>query len=314
VTNSSQPTEFVPHPEAVIWRDGDLIRFADATVHVLSHAANRGSVVFDVLRLTSTETDLATIGLRPHIARFERSMETMGMVSRFGVGDLEAAVLETAAANAHAQTLKGGTVKIMAAWKEIPLGSVPASLEPSIHISVLPGDPPSGFDNPVRVTRSTMPKIPETILPPTLKVAAGYGPGVRQQMLARAQGFDDAIFASVTNGLAEANTDSLLVVKGEQIVAPPFDTVLDGITRRLLFELARYNGLVHDVRDVSWVEVMDADELIMTSTVDFVKPVASIDEVEFTAPGPVAKLLGAEVAALARNKHELAKKWLTIVP
>ena len=290
-----------------MWRDGEMIPFAEATIHVLSHAAHRGSEVFDVLRVVHNEQGPAAVGLREHVARFDRSMQLMGMDTPYDLGTVETAVAETVKANP-------GTVfvKLVAVWAEVAMATEPESRRPSVLIAALPAaNADVILQEPARIHISDMPKTPVSILPPSLKVAASYTAGVRQQLSAMAEGWDDVIFRSTEGRLAEATTQAMLVVQGGRIAAPPFDIVLDSITRRMLFDLAQLQGLTVESRDVHWDEVTGADELILTSTTQLVRPVGQLDDVDFDAPGPVAKQLSQAVTDLIAGNHELSSRWLT---
>ncbi|MEM9132963.1 MAG: aminotransferase class IV [Actinomycetota bacterium] len=291
--------------EAVVWRDGELIPFADATVHVLSHAAHRGTEVFDVLRVVATGSGPVALGLREHVARFDRSMQLMGMTSPYSVAAIEEAVAKTVAANPGADV-----VKLVAAWTEIALSTEPVSLVPSVVVTARPGIPTDILQPVARVASSEMPKMPAEILPPSLKVAAAYTPGVRRQ-LDLADDVDDVLFRTLDGRLAEATTQSMLVVAGDRLLAPSLDRVLDGITRRLLTELAPDVGLAVEVRDVHWDEVQGADELILTSTNNVIRPVSALDDVSYAAPGPMATALAGQVEALFAGEHALSGRWLT---
>ena len=292
----------------MIWKNGELIPFDHATVHILSHAANRGSEVFDVLRVVPSPEGPAVVGLRPHIARFEQSMELMGMEHRFDIATLEKAVADTVAANPGA-----GVVKVLAAWTEIPAAAMPESLLPSVFVAAVGEANPSVLDEPIKVMTAPMPKIPASILPPALKVAAGYTPGVRQKIMAMGSGYDDVVFRTTEGKLAEATTQSLLVVKGDRLVAPSLDTVLDGITRRLVIDAAMSADIPVEICDVDWSVVETADELFMSSTNHFVQPLCALDDRALSAPGPVAVRLGEVLDATVQGRHELAAKWLTFV-
>ena len=293
--------------ERLIWRDGELIPFGEATIHVLSHAANRGSEVFDVLRVVETGSGPAVVGLRPHVARFDRSMELMGMDPPFELAAVERAIAETVLANPGS-----AIVKLIAAWSEIAPVTTPLSTTPSIFVAALPSADGNGLiDRPVSAQTATMPKIPASILPPSLKVAASYTPGIRYQLAAAGAGFDDVVFRTIDGGLAESTTLSLLVVSGERILAPPLDTVLDGITRRLLVDIAHHDGIPVEVRHVQWDEVTSADELILTSTNHFVRPVGRLDDMLLDAPGPVACRLAEHLERLVEGQHPLSQHWLT---
>ncbi|MGF1595879.1 MAG: aminotransferase class IV [Acidimicrobiales bacterium] len=290
-----------------IWRNGQLIPSVEATIHVLSHAAHRGSEVFDVLRVLPGDGGPVAVGLRAHVARFDRSMELMSMASPYDVATLERAVAETVAANPGATT-----VKLVAAWSEIAPTSRPLSLVPSIYVAALVDrtDPISPRE-PIDVVTSDMPKIPAAVLPPGLKVAASYTPGLRQQLAADRAGHDEVIFGTMEGTLAEATTQSLLVVRHGRVLAPSLDHVLDGITRRMLVDLITSDGVVVDVRDVGWDDVAAADELILTSSNRFLTPVGRLDGRVLDAPGPVSERLAALVADLAAGTHPLSGRWLT---
>jgi branched-chain amino acid aminotransferase len=290
-----------------MWRDGELIPFAEATVHVLSHAAHRGSEVFDVLRVYHTADGPAALGLRPHVARFDRSMQMMGMESPYDVGTLEKAVAETVLANPGSRF-----VKLVGVWDEVAMATEPESRRPSVLIAALPSDDSDDpLSKPVRIQTAEMPKIPASVLPPTLKVAASYTPGLRHQLEAMDKGWDDVIFRTIDGGLAEATTKAVLVVKEERIAGPSLDTVLDSITRRLLLDVAQLLDLTVEARDIHWDQVTDADELIMTSTTHLVLPVGQLDEIQLEAPGPVAVRLGEALTELIAGRHQLSERWLS---
>ena len=278
--------------------------------------AARGSQVFDVLRVVPTADGLAAIGLRPHVSRFLQSAELMGMQNVGTVGDLERAVAETvsAAPEVAGQDTPSFTVKLVAAWTEEPNGVMPASLEPTVFVLALPARPgaePEVFGAPVKVKSVTMPKVPASVLPPSLKVAASYTPGIREQMRVRSLGYDYPIFKTTNGDLAESTTLSVLVVSNGQVLVPPLDAVLDGITRRVVLDVAHHLSIPVDVRGIYWDEVEAADELILSSTTHAVTPVMALDDRLIDAPGPVTEELGRAVTELYDGGHPLSPRWLT---
>ncbi len=303
----------------VVWRNGRLVPFADATCHVMSHMAARGSQVFDVLAVTWTESGPCAVGLRPHVARFLRSAEMMGMDEVGELGALERAVAQTVLANCspigpNAEHQGSFLVKIIAGWVEQANGLLPAELKPTVYIVATPSGvegPIVALKPPTTVRSADMPKIPAEILPPSLKVAASYTPGLREQMRSRSMGFDNTAFKTVDGDLAESTTLSMLVVSGDRILAPPLDNVLDGITRRVLLDAAQADGVTVDIRAIRWDEVRSADELLLSSTNQPVTPVSLLDDVSLTAPGPITEALGATVSEILAGTHGLSAKWLT---
>ncbi len=316
------PSTVMIHPvydQGVVWRNGHLIPFGDATCHVLSHMAARGSQIFDVMLVTPTEAGPCGVGLRQHVTRFLRSAELMGMEDVGDVGDIERAIAKTVVANSSPVSHNAGyagafVVKMIAAWTEESMGVLPAEVRPTVYIVALPSGEdgqPTVVKPAAKVRSSTIPKLPAEILPPSMKVAAAYTPGVRAQLLARAEGFDQTVFRTTDGDLAESTTHSMLVVKEGRLLAPPLDSVLDGITRRVMLDVAQHAGIPVEVRAIRWEEVASADELILCSTNNPVLPVSLLDERSLVAPGPITELLGARLTELYRGGHPLSSDWLT---
>jgi branched-chain amino acid aminotransferase len=292
----------------VIWIDGTLHPSENATVHVFSHGVQRGSTVFDVMRVVHLDTGPSVFGLREHMARFMNSMGLMGMTPAHSLPDLERAVAETVRANPTAEV-----VKVAAAWVEVPLRSLPVSTIPSIYVAALTPsatpDPGGGLDT-VKLRTATAPKLPSSVLPPSLKVAASYTAGVRERLAAQGDGFDDVVFRTVAGDLAEGTTQSLFVIRDGGVLLPPLDEVLDGITRRAVIDLIRHAGVMLDVRPVYWDEVTSADELFLCSTLSQVHPVSRLDDRELPAPGPISEHLSKAMGELLAGSHDLSRRWL----
>ncbi len=315
-----QPVIIRPvHDQGVVWRNGQLVPFADATCHVLSHMAARGSQVFDVMLVTKAGGAPSAVGLRAHVARFLRSAELMGMEDVGEVGDLERAIAQTVTANASPVSQNAAyrgcfVVKLIAGWTEEAIGVMPADVRPTVYVVVLPTGGEEVFEvlkSPVKVKSATMPKMPAEILPPSMKVAASYTPGLREQLQARAEGFDHTVFKTVAGDLAESTTLSMLVVTDGRILAPPLDSVLDGITRRIVLDVAQDAGIPVEVRAIGWDEVLEADELFLSSTTHPIVPVALLDQQGYGAPGPVTRALAMAMTELYAGGHRLSEQWLT---
>ncbi len=300
----------------LVWRDGQLGPFADATVHVMSHMAARGSQVFDVLAVLSLEAGAHAVGLREHVTRFLRSAELMGMTDVGLVGELEAAVSAVIVANQEQlrnDQPEGFTVKLVAAWEDEPNGVVPASLKPTVYVVAIPNRGHQ-LTEPwplIRAKTATMPKIPASVLPPGLKVAASYTGGVREQMQAKAAGFDEVIFKTIDGDLAESTTLSTFVVADGRLMAPPLDTVLDGITRRLVLDVAASLGIPIEIRSIRWSDVVSADELFLSSTNKPVLGLSHLDSMALGPDNPVTRSITAEVITVLKGEHELSSRWLT---
>src|SRR3954471_25020948 len=86
-------------PTAKIWRDGELVNWADATIHVISHVVHYGSSVFEGLRCYETPTGGAVFRLRDHMRRLTESCRVYRMPLEYSVDQLVQATVDTVAAN-----------------------------------------------------------------------------------------------------------------------------------------------------------------------------------------------------------------------
>lgn len=308
----------------VVWRDGELIPFASATTHVLSHMAARGSQIFDVLLVVGDGDVPTALGLREHVTRFVRSAETMGMEELPDIATLERAVASTVTTNlteAELDVTRTGplVVKLIASWDDPSQTVVPASRKPTVYVTVTPLGPGDGsvdwfakVPDPIAVKTAAMPKVPASVLPPSMKVAAGYTPGLRHHLMAADEGFDQVVFRTIDGGdLAESVTSSVFTVTGGRIAVPPVDTVLDGITRRAVLDVAEHEGIPYTVRAVAWAEVEAADELFLSSSIRMVTPVGRLDGRVFDAPGPVTTAVAEGMGRLLMGEHPLDRRWMT---
>ena len=82
----------------LLWLDGALIAKGDATIPLMGHAPQRGSLVFDVGSFHPTKGGVALFRAREHIARFMRSARIVGLAVPFDEEALLRAAVEVVAA------------------------------------------------------------------------------------------------------------------------------------------------------------------------------------------------------------------------
>ena len=71
-----------------IWRDGQLIAWEDATIHVMSHVVHYGSSVFEGIRCYSTPNGPAIFRLREHMRRLLDSCKIYRLAIEHSLDDL----------------------------------------------------------------------------------------------------------------------------------------------------------------------------------------------------------------------------------
>ncbi|MFI5317730.1 MAG: aminotransferase class IV [Myxococcota bacterium] len=300
-----------------IWRNGRLIPWADATVHVLSQSIQRGTLVFDVMPIYWVKRGPAILGLDEHCERFVHSMELASMVPPYGVRELRAGIAETVRANPGAEL-----VKISGYYPGVSLDVLPVDPAPDVAIAafsvddVVPGGMRANARGPAKLQVASSPKMPAAVLSPQLKIAAGYTHAAFAKQRARAAGFHDVLFLDEAGSLTESSTQSFFLVADGALHTGGLDEVLDGITRRLTIELARDEGIEVVEGRMPRALLGRAREAFLTGTTTNVWPIGRIDSLELPAPvpGPISARLIARFAALvADDDPAFSKRWLQAV-
>ncbi len=283
-------------------------------MHVLSQSAQRGSLVFDVISCHWLPEGPALFGLREHTQRFVESAELSGMDLPLDLDGLLAAIAETVGANPGAQT-----VKISAYYPGVSLDVLPLEREATVAIAAfavediypeLKGNP---FARPAALQVADPRKMPPWVMSPQAKVAAGYLYTSVAKARARAQGYDDILLRDEHGDLAESSTQSFFLVEDGVVYTAPIDYVLRGITRAVVIELAKDEGI--DVREtrIPYDQLGRATEVFLTGTTINVWPVARIDKRSLPepVPGPVTGRLRGRLERLLEGADpEFSPRWL----
>jgi len=294
-----------------VWRDGKIIPSEEATVSALAHPMQRGSLVFDVVSFHDTPRGVAVFRLKEHVARFLRSCTIVGHASPFD----EAALLDATLEAVRATKLREGLIRLSGFPPDLESDLVPRDPRISVVIAAYARDDhPKKHKAPpelkIRVPREVRKAAPDAI-PPLAKVAAAYlGPMIARRR-ALQEGFDEIVLLDHVGMVAEAPTANVMCVLGGELVTPSLGTILDGITRDTLLELAREEGVPFVERDLSYDELVRAEEAFLTATSYLVAPIAAIDETTKSAPGPITARLKARFTKVIEGEDARSEGWLT---
>ncbi len=304
-------------PDRRIWVDGALRPWAEATVHVMSHSMQRGSLVFDFLSVHETPRGAAVFRLDEHLERFAASNELVGLPQERGTAELRAAVLETVRANPGAKC-----VKICAYLPSIEIEVVPMDARVSVSIAAYDpvadiiahnaGTPHAGAASKLWIEKERRNRRAD-ILPPQAKVAANYTSPMVAKWRARKNGYDDILLVDEDGFLAEAPTCNVFLVDAEGTLrTPPEGRVLLGVTRRTILDVARHDGRTVREEPIRPDELFEVEEAFLTATTAGVLPVASVDgkSIGTTCPGPVTKALGQRLHEVTSGADPAFHHWL----
>ena len=315
-TSSASPSE--SHRQ--IWLDGELVPWDGATVHVLSHSLQRGSLIFDYMSVHETDAGPAVFRLAEHVDRLLHSAELVGLPLTLGADEIAAAICATVRANPGAKA-----VKVSAYLPSLEVDVVP--LDPRVSVAIAAYDPQAdinaGKPNPPHRPEflkiwieKTVKNRREDIVPPQAKVSANYTSPMQAKWNARRAGYDEILLVDEDGCVAEGPTTNVFMVDANGALAtPPEARVLLGVTRRTILELARADGLVVEERSIRPEELAAAAEVFLTGTTAGVWPVESIDgeKVGEGTPGPVSSRLRERFRAVTRGDDPAFTHWLTPV-
>ena len=295
--------------------------WADATVHVMSHSHQRGSLVFDYMSVHETPRGVCIFRLAEHVARFFRSCEMLGLPVEQSPERLSDAIRETVRANPGAHA-----VKMSAYFASVEIDVVPVDTHVTIAIAAY--DPKTDIAD--RLPRQSPAKARhlklwiekeranrrDDIMSPQVKVSANYASPMTAKVRARAAGYDEIVLVDEDGHLAEGPTTNLFIVDGEgQLLTPESKKVLHGVTRSAVMEIAKAEGVPIHEAQLKPEALLNASEAFLTGTTAGVWPVESVDGQKLGAqcPGPIATRLGNRFRRASNGEDPEFEHWLTPV-
>jgi branched-chain amino acid aminotransferase len=297
----------------LIYVDGTMVPFADATLHVSSAAVKYGANVFEGLCAYAGDGGQSFVfRVADHLARLKDSVRVMQIDHDWRDEDCLEAILLSLRHNrirgdAHIRL----TLFVTGAGKSDATG--PASL-----VCVATARTPAPLEQKgVHAAVSTWRRIDDTIMPPRVKAGANYHNSRFGQLEARRNGYDEPIFLTLAGKVSEGANACLAVVRHGTLVTPPVTaSVLESVTRATLLELAEDDlGLRVQERDIDRTELYVADEVFFCGSAQEIRPVLSVDRspVGNGGIGPVTRRLWNAYEAAVRGRNAARAAWLTPV-
>ncbi len=294
-----------------IWFNGRLVDWDDAKVHVLAHGLHYGTGVFEGIRCYATADGPAVFRLDAHLDRFFQSAELYELEIPYSKDALSEATLELIRANrlesAYLRPLAYFDAATLSVWtRECPVGVAIAGFPTgSYHANAAQG---------VRVTISSVRKFDNAAIPAWGKACGQYINSVRAVQEAQRKGFDEALLLNSQGEVAEGSGENLFLVRDGAIVTNDRDaSILMGVTRASILEIANDMGIPSRVAPISVEDVYHADELFFSGTAVEVTPIREVDGhvISQGKPGPVTQRIQTAFNAIVRGKKAEYRRWLT---
>ncbi len=297
----------------LIWANGELVPWEDAKVHVLTHALHYGTGVFEGVRAYETEIGTAVFRHNEHLERLEKSARHYYMDIPFSRAELREATHELIAANG----LRSCYIRPLVIRGYGPMGLDPLSNPVEVYIAVWEwgaylGD--EGKANGVRAKVSSYRRISPDSLIPHAKASGQYLNSVLAKIEASKAGYDEAILLDHKGVVCEGTGENVFVIRDGEIFTPPHTaSILDGINRRSVMEIARDLGYRVTERDIARSELVHADEVFLTGTAAELTPMREIDDIELGPPGEITRQIQRVFDDALHGRAERYREWLDVV-
>ena len=298
-----------------IWLDGQLVDWADGTVHLLTHTLHYGLGVFEGIRCYRTADErTAVFRLPEHVRRLFESAHINLMEIPYTRSQVTAAILETLRAN----RLEEGYVRPLVFIGDGAMGLNPGSNPIRVAVIVWPwgaylGE--EGIERGIRAKVSTFCRHHVNAKMTKGKTCGDYVNSILAKREALLDGYDEAILLDTEGLVSEASGENVFVVRDGEIHTPPLPTILDGITRASVIEVARDKGIPVREANITRDELYIADEVFLTGTAAEVTPIREIDhrKVGEGRRGPITKTLQDAFFAIVAGRERKYESWLTYV-
>ena len=299
--------------EGFIWMDGQLIDWADAKVHVLTHTLHYGLGVFEGVRAYSTPEGTKIFRLNDHTNRLFESAKAVNMKIPFSQQEINEAQKEVFRVN----ELDEGYIRPMCFYGSEGMGLRADNLK--VHCIVAAWEWPSymspeAFEKGINIKISSYKRETGNIVSRS-KVNGNYVTSIMALQEAMKEGYDEALLLDDEDNISEGSGENFFIVKNKTLYTPDLDASLDGITRKSIISLAEELGIKVEVKKIKLQDVLDADELFFTGTAAEVVPIRSVDKklISDGERGEVTKILQKNYFDQVRGKRDSFSEWLSAI-
>ena len=301
---------------AKIWRDGELVNWEDATIHVMSHVVHYGSSVFEGIRCYETPAGGAIFRLRDHMRRLHDSCTIYRMPMRWSVDELMQAAVDTVAGNdLRACYLRPVAVRTGQQMGFYPIGVPVETFIIAYHWGSYLGQ--EALVNGVDVAVSSWRRAAPDTFPTLAKAGGNYLNSQLSKAQAKLDGYAEGIMLDAFGFVSEGSGENLFLVRdGVLMTSPMASGILHGVTRDSVIRIAHDLGIEVREQQLPRELIYISDEAFFTGTAAEITPIRSVDRIPVGEgrPGPICRAIQDEFLGIATGKKRDPYGWLTLVP
>ncbi len=296
--------------------EGKFVPMRDARVSIMTHAFLYGTAVFEGIRAYWNEEQDTLYGLflHEHMARLRKNAGILLMEDLPAVDELVNLVVQTASRNGLRQDLY---IRPSFYMSTRAIGVRLHHLEHELYIVAMPFGNYIDIDKGVRLMSSSWRRNADDALPARGKIVGGYVNMAFQKSEAELNGFDEALVMTADGHASEASAANMFIVRDGILITPPVnDDILEGVTRRAMFELAEANGFPVEVRSIDRSEIYVADEMFLCGTGVQLSAVIELDHRKIGTGeiGPITRRIREAYFEAVRGRTPAFAHWVTPIP
>ncbi len=300
--------------DGVIWYDGKMVNWRDATTHVLTHTLHYGMGVFEGVRAYKTDKGAAIFRLQEHTDRLFNSAHILQMKMPFTKQE----VADAMCAAVRENKLESAYIRPMAFYGAEAMGIAAKTLSTHVICAAWSWGAYMGEEaitKGIRVKTSSFSRHHVNITMCKAKANGNYMNSILAHQEAAQDGYDEALLLDVDGFVAEGSGENIFIIRKGKLYTPDLTSALEGITRDTIVQLAKEIGLEVIEKRITRDEVYTADEAFFTGTAAEVTPIRELDNrnIGTGTRGPITEKLQAMYFDVVKGKSAKHAHWLTLV-
>ena len=300
--------------DGLIWFDGEMVAWRDATVHVLTHTLHYGMGCFEGVRAYHADQGTAIFALEAHTRRLLDSCKILGMKIPYNAEQL----IDAQIAAVRDNNLDSAYIRPMVFYGSEGMGLRADNLK--VHCIVAAWEwgaylGQEALEKGIRIKTSSFTRHHVNIAVTKAKANGQYINSMMALSEALNDGYDEALLLDPEGYVAEGSGENIFVIRDGVVYTPEVTSALNGITRKTIFVLAEDAGYEIVEKRITRDEIYIADEAFFTGTAAEVTPISELDNrtIGSGSRGPITERLQADYFDLVHGRNEKHLDLLTFI-
>ncbi|MCZ6468235.1 MAG: branched-chain amino acid transaminase [Candidatus Dadabacteria bacterium] len=295
-----------------IWFNGKFVPWDEANVHTLTHTLHYGLAVFEGIRAYKCDDNRSAVfRLKEHVDRLFSSAHIAHIKIPFTKEQTSEAILELLSIN----ELDAAYIRPIAYIGGGKIGLHPGDNPIELAIAAYPWGTYLGegaLSKGITTKISSLTRMGVNSFMTKAKISGNYVNSVMAKVEATSLGFDEAILLDNEGYVAEGSGENIFIFRNGVLKTPPLTSVLEGITRDAVIQIAKEEGLNFEAERFTRDELYIADEAFFTGTAAEITPIREVDKrtIGQGKPGPITKKLQSRFFDIVQGRDPKYIDWL----